>query len=255
MGKVAKAGQQRKAHARERKRGTKRREQHRSLGHGFDGIRLDANIAEFCGDAEVVVELAHLLDGEEGSVSGVEAFRILTEGAGDISELVAPRRQVVFHDVRQDNSVCEPVMSAEVSAHWMGHGVHIAEPGLREGDARQHAGDEHTFRGLQFMVVCTGEAQIVADELDGGHDKLDARLPYPRGVVLHAIRYELARTVEDVLAFLPSDLPQPFTNRQLSEGSSYKLSLAGKMTYCMARMGALDVVGKKGNAQLFAQSA
>ena len=29
---------------------------------------------------------------------------------------------------------------------------------------------------------------------------LHERLPYPRGVVIHAVRHELARTVEDVLA-------------------------------------------------------
>ena len=77
---------------------------------------------------------------------------------------------------------------------------------------------------------------------------------YDRRLV-EVVEQRLLKTVEDVIAFLPSDLPQPFTNRQLSERSSYKLSLAGKMTYCMTRMAALNVVGKKGNAQLFAQSA
>ncbi|MBG83584.1 MAG: FAD-dependent oxidoreductase [Phycisphaerae bacterium] len=44
------------------------------------------------------------------------------------------------------------------------------------------------------------EVMSVCDEVERGHDKLHERLPYPRGVVVHAVRHELARTVEDVLA-------------------------------------------------------
>jgi glycerol-3-phosphate dehydrogenase len=38
------------------------------------------------------------------------------------------------------------------------------------------------------------------DGIERGHELLHERLPYPRGVVLHAARYEAARTVEDVLS-------------------------------------------------------
>lgn len=44
------------------------------------------------------------------------------------------------------------------------------------------------------------EVMSVCKEVDGGMDPLHERLPYPRGVVVHAVRHELARTVEDVLA-------------------------------------------------------
>lgn len=53
---------------------------------------------------------------------------------------------------------------------------------------------------LRVYGADSTEVMSACDELDGGHDKLDDRLPYLRGVVLHAVRYELARTVEDVLA-------------------------------------------------------
>ena len=58
---------------------------------------------------------------------------------------------------------------------------------------------------------------------------------------------------DDFLAFVPADLPRPFTNRELAEAARYRLALAGKMTYCLKRMGALRVTGKRGNAQLFAE--
>ena len=58
----------------------------------------------------------------------------------------------------------------------------------------------------------------------------------------------------DFLAFLPPDLERPFTNRQLAEAGGYRLALAGKMTYCLHRMGALRMVGKQRNAQLFSEA-
>ena len=44
------------------------------------------------------------------------------------------------------------------------------------------------------------EVMAVCKEIEGGMDPLHERLPYPRGVAVHAVRHELARTVEDVLA-------------------------------------------------------
>ena len=44
------------------------------------------------------------------------------------------------------------------------------------------------------------EVLSVCDEIDGGHELLNERLPYPRGVVAHAVRHEFAWSVEDVLA-------------------------------------------------------
>ncbi|MDG2291901.1 MAG: glycerol-3-phosphate dehydrogenase/oxidase, partial [Phycisphaerales bacterium] len=44
------------------------------------------------------------------------------------------------------------------------------------------------------------EVMAICDEVDRGHELLHDRLPYPRGVVVHGARLELARTVEDILA-------------------------------------------------------
>ena len=60
----------------------------------------------------------------------------------------------------------------------------------------------------------------------------------------------------DYLRFLPDEsvLPRPFTNRTLSEATKLGMHLAGRMTYSLRHMGALDVVGKKGNARLFTEA-
>ena len=54
----------------------------------------------------------------------------------------------------------------------------------------------------------------------------------------------------DCLALLPADLPRPFTNRELGCALHQPAALAAQMTYCLRRMGALSVVGKRGRAVL-----
>jgi hypothetical protein len=55
----------------------------------------------------------------------------------------------------------------------------------------------------------------------------------------------------DYLDLLPKDLQNPFTNSELARCLSVSSSLAGKMTYCMRLMDALEIVGKRGNAYLY----
>ena len=53
---------------------------------------------------------------------------------------------------------------------------------------------------LRVYGADASEVMAACDETERGHELLHEDLPYPRGVVLHAVRHELARTVEDVLA-------------------------------------------------------
>ena len=55
----------------------------------------------------------------------------------------------------------------------------------------------------------------------------------------------------DYLALLPSDLPRPFTNRDLATALALRLNLAQKMTYTLRKAELLAVAGKRGNALLF----
>ena len=59
----------------------------------------------------------------------------------------------------------------------------------------------------------------------------------------------------DFLGFVPEQLERPFTNRELAESTGYALRLAEKLTYCLKKMGALEVVGRRRRAQLFAEAA
>ena len=53
---------------------------------------------------------------------------------------------------------------------------------------------------LRVYGADADEVLAICREIEHGMDLLHDRLPYPRGVVVHAVRHELARTVEDVLA-------------------------------------------------------
>ena len=57
-----------------------------------------------------------------------------------------------------------------------------------------------TENWLRVYGADAPEVMAICDEVERGRDLLHERLPYPRGVVAHAARFELARTVEDVLA-------------------------------------------------------
>lgn len=55
----------------------------------------------------------------------------------------------------------------------------------------------------------------------------------------------------DFRVFLPPTLTEPFTNSDLADALGERLYLAQKITYCLRKMGLLNVVGKRGKALLY----
>ena len=49
-------------------------------------------------------------------------------------------------------------------------------------------------------------------------------------------------------ALLPTDLPTPFTTRDLASTLKRPMRTAQQMAYCLKKMGAITEVGKRGNA-------
>jgi hypothetical protein len=58
-------------------------------------------------------------------------------------------------------------------------------------------------------------------------------------------------SVADWLALIPVDLEDPFTTRDLAGTIGENIRLAQSMAYCLYEMGAVDRVGKQGNAYLY----
>jgi len=59
----------------------------------------------------------------------------------------------------------------------------------------------------------------------------------------------------DFAALLPPGLANPFAARDLAAASGLTLSLAYKMIYCLRRMGAIELAGKRGRAALYSACA
>ena len=56
---------------------------------------------------------------------------------------------------------------------------------------------------------------------------------------------------EDFLRLLPEGLPDPFTMPELAAAAKLNKRLAGRMAYGLWKLGALERVGKRGNAYLY----
>ncbi|MBN1310196.1 MAG: hypothetical protein JXB30_02175 [Anaerolineae bacterium] len=102
---------------------------------------------------------------------------------------------------------------------------------------------------FEMEVLLTREEEIRRDDGRGswrrkGWSIVDRRL-------VEVLECSLFQEPADFLLLLPADLPQPFTNRKLSLALHQRLPVAQKMTYCLTRMGVLQMVGKQGNAHLF----
>jgi hypothetical protein len=62
-------------------------------------------------------------------------------------------------------------------------------------------------------------------------------------------------TPADLLELLPASLAEPFTTADLATVSGLHRRLAQRMAYCLRKMGAIQAVGKEGNALLYLRVA
>jgi len=143
--------------------------------------------------------------------------------------------------------------------------VQLSKDGLTETGRRkspQHLGLIHVFLelvhipelmakpNLSLEVLVTQE-EVVRREVGKRRDgrrrtvKFDRRLLSVEGSRLY-------ETPADLRSFLPDHLEHPFTNADLAEATGEPVRLAGQVTYCLRRMGALREVGRRRNAILHA---
>ncbi len=59
----------------------------------------------------------------------------------------------------------------------------------------------------------------------------------------------------DFCALLPATLPAAFTSADLAAHSRLSAALAGKMAYCLRLMGAIETLGRRGRAYLYARGS
>lgn len=105
---------------------------------------------------------------------------------------------------------------------------------------------------LTLELVFTREEEIQREDGRGswrrqGRSIADRRL-------LEVVERQQLNGPSDFLDFLPSDLPEPFTSRQLANSLRIRTNLAGKMIFCLKTMGLLTRTGQRGRAFLYALS-
>jgi hypothetical protein len=72
--------------------------------------------------------------------------------------------------------------------------------------------------------------------------------------LLQVVGQRLFETPKDMLALIPTTLPEPFTTTDLAEATGQPLWLAQKMAYCLREMGAIAVMGKRGRGILYVRA-
>jgi hypothetical protein len=71
--------------------------------------------------------------------------------------------------------------------------------------------------------------------------------------LLDVVGHELFEKPSDLLGFIPPELAEPWTTADLAAILGRPRWLTQKIVYCLREMGAARVVGKKGNALLYAR--
>ncbi len=102
---------------------------------------------------------------------------------------------------------------------------------------------------LSLEVVLTREEEVRVNNgrgswRRGGWSIADRRLIG----VIDRVRFE---SVLDFRALLPPGLPDPFTTRDLADRLGERIATAQKMAYCLREMGAVEAVGRQGQAYLY----
>lgn len=62
----------------------------------------------------------------------------------------------------------------------------------------------------------------------------------------------LFRSGKDLMTLLPESLPLPFTHRQLAHEARIRLNTAQRVSYCLRKLGLLEVVGRRHRAMVLA---
>lgn len=101
---------------------------------------------------------------------------------------------------------------------------------------------------LTVEILLTQEEEIWRDDHQGSWRRKRWSIADRR--LLAVVEQVVLAETADYLALLPTNLPSPFTNRDLAANLLCSPTQSLKMTYTLRKMGLLYVVGKQGNTLL-----
>jgi hypothetical protein len=103
--------------------------------------------------------------------------------------------------------------------------------------------------GFELEVVLVDAEEYLIDDGRGswrrrGWSVHDRRL-------VEVVERRVFTSPRDFIDLLPEGLPPEFTARQLAKAAGLRIRLAQKMVYCLRRMNAVEVCGRRGRANLY----
>ncbi|WP_207434858.1 hypothetical protein [Sabulibacter ruber] len=105
----------------------------------------------------------------------------------------------------------------------------------------------HAAFTLEFPFIREEEIRC----RDGKGSKWRKKVSIKDRKLLEVVSTHTFTCAQDFLQFLPPHLPQPFSNKDLAKALLLPLHRCRQITYCLRKMGALEVTGKKVNELLF----
>jgi hypothetical protein len=107
-------------------------------------------------------------------------------------------------------------------------------------------------RNFSLEVLLIREEEVRRDGGRGGWRRKGWTI-FDRQLI-EVVSRHLFKKPADFLTLVPQNLPEPFATRDLAQGIAEPHWLAQKMAYCLRNMELIHVVGKKGNALLYAMT-
>jgi hypothetical protein len=104
---------------------------------------------------------------------------------------------------------------------------------------------------LNLTLLMTQEEEVWRDDGKGSWRR--KRWSIADRHLLDVVDEVVVGNSAELLALLPAELDDPFTNRELAQAARCPNNLAQKTTYTLRQAGVIEVIGKKGNAYLFSR--
>jgi len=105
------------------------------------------------------------------------------------------------------------------------------------------------LEGFELEVVLVDAEEYLIDDGRGSWRRRGWSIHDRR--LVEVVERRLFRGPRDFIELLPEALPPLFTARQLAKATGLRIRLAQRMVYCLRRMKAIEVCGKKGRSNLY----